>query len=204
MGVTNMSKLKQVKSRIRYTASHRRAVVRRALKLLDVAEEKSLSYAEIARRTGLPASTLRDWRKRRQEHPGWTPTNTMWGQHLRILSPCEEKELAEFVHLEVQIPGHIFQDADFRAYAIAAGLEKDGHRNHVKPFNCSAGDISNFKKRHHFSSRNFHDKRRPSVTTDQQEQWMNRIEELLRPVPHDRVLNTDETSWLLWPRGILT
>jgi hypothetical protein len=105
----------------------------------------------------------------------------MCGQYRRILSPSEEKGLAEFIRLEVLRPCHVFS--------------KSGDRNHVKPFNCSAGDLTNFKRRYHFISRAFHFKSRPSVTADQQEKWMNRIEELLRLVLHDRVRNTDETSW---------
>jgi hypothetical protein len=58
----------------------------------------------------------------------------------------------------------------------------------------SAGDIQAFKKRGRFTSRDFHYKRHPSVTTDQEEHWQNRIEELLQTVPPDYVLNTDETT----------
>jgi hypothetical protein len=82
MAVTDTRKLKQVKSHIRYTASHRRAVVGRARNLLDITKEKSLSYAETAPTTMFPGSALRDWGKQREEHSGWTPMNTIWGQHL--------------------------------------------------------------------------------------------------------------------------
>jgi hypothetical protein len=57
--------------------------------------------------------------------------------------------------------------------------------------------------RHRFTSRAFHSQRPSLAKADRQEQWRNRIEEPLRIVPHDRILNTDETSWLLWPRWIL-
>jgi hypothetical protein len=65
----------------------------------------------------------------------------------------------EFIGLEVLMAGQIFPNADFRACAIASWFEKYGNRNHVKPFHCSAGWISHFKKRHYFPSRAFHSKR---------------------------------------------
>jgi hypothetical protein len=101
----------------------------------------------------------------------------------------------ELIRSEVLIGRRIVQDADFRAHAMAGWFEKERHRDHMKPFNSSAGSISNFKKCHRFTSRAFHDKRRSSATADRQEQWRNRIEELLRGLPHDLILNTDEMSW---------
>jgi hypothetical protein len=87
---------------------------------------------------------------------------------------------------------------------MAAWFEKYRRDRHIKPFAYSAGYIHNFKRSHRFTSRTFPYKRRPSVTLGQQEGCRARIEELLRIVPLDHILNTDETSWLFWPRRILT
>jgi hypothetical protein len=123
---------------------------------------------------------------------------------LRIFTNEEESALAEFIRSEVLSTGCIFQDVDFRSYALSAWNEKDGLREQIKHFNCSNGFIYDFKRRHGFSSRMFHYKRRPSVTGVQRSRWLADIQALLREVDHDCVLNTDETSWCLWPHGILT
>jgi hypothetical protein len=170
MGITNMSRLNQVKLHGRDTADHGRALIERALKLLDEADAKHYGSAAIARRTGLPVSPLRDEGKRRKQCPDWTSTSTLWGQQGQKLSHAEESALAEFIRSEVLIGRLIFQDADFRASAMAAWFEKERHRDHMKPFNYSADYISDFKKCHRFTSRAFHSKRRPSATADWQEQ----------------------------------
>jgi hypothetical protein len=82
MGITSMGKLNQVKLHARYAAAHRRTLVQRALKLLDEADAKPYSSAEIARPTGLPLSPFRDEEKQRKQGPDWTSTNILRGQHL--------------------------------------------------------------------------------------------------------------------------
>jgi hypothetical protein len=114
MGLIRMGDLTRVKSHTRYASSHRRALVQRALKLLDIVGADRMTYAQTAGRTALPVSTLRSWARRRERYTGWTPTNTQWERHLRIFSPDEGRALADFIQSQVLIPGHIFQDSDFR------------------------------------------------------------------------------------------
>jgi hypothetical protein len=68
----------------------------------------------------------------------------MWGQHLRLFTLAEEESLAEFIRCELLPSGCIFQDADFHACAMAAWFEKYGRDRHIKPFNCSDGDLELF------------------------------------------------------------
>jgi hypothetical protein len=123
---------------------------------------------------------------------------------LRIFTEEEESAFAEFLRSEVLSTGCIFQDMDFRSYAMSAWNDKYWFREQIKHFNCSNGVIYDFKPRHGFSSRLFHYKQRPSVTGVQRGRWLAEIRPLLLGVDHDCVLNTDETSWCLWPHGILT
>jgi hypothetical protein len=44
----------------------------------------------------------------------------------------------------------------------------------------------------------------PSVIDKQRQRWLSAIQELLRTVPWNRIINCDETAWLLHPNGILT
>jgi hypothetical protein len=56
-------------------------------------------------------------------------------QWLDGVSPPEEQSLTEFIRNQVLIPDHIFQNADLRAYAIAAWFEKYRDNEHAKHFN---------------------------------------------------------------------
>jgi hypothetical protein len=64
--------------------------------------------------------------------------------------------------------------------------------------------VTDFKKRHRLSSRKVHFKRRPTVTEEQKRTWVAYVRELLATVPHERILNVDETSWKCFPNGIVT
>jgi hypothetical protein len=103
----------------------------------------------------------------------------------------------------VPFAGHIFENSDCRALAMCACFEKDGQEEAIKRFNCSAGGMHAFNKRHRFTSGAFRDESRPSVTaTKKNTGRSNRRAD--GTVPLDRVLNTDETSWLLWSQAIST
>jgi hypothetical protein len=82
------------------------------------------------------------------------------GQHLRIFTHAEEQVLAEFLRTEVLIPGYVLQESHFHIHAITAWSEKFGHRGNIRKFNCSNGHMNDFKRRHRFTSRVFHYKRR--------------------------------------------
>jgi hypothetical protein len=109
----------------------------------------------------------------------------------------EGQAIAELIRSEVLLPEYVFQNSDFRLIAMAAWSEKYEPHERIRSFNSSTGYIPYFKRRHRFASRAFHYKCRPSVAAEQVEHWKNRIEDILQTVPHDHVLNTDETPWLL-------
>ena len=71
-------------------------------------------------------------------------------------------------------------------------------------FNCYNGFIYDFKKRHHFSSRRAHLKRRPPVNEEELKLWKSKIRDLLKTVPKDHIVNVDETAWFFYPKGLLT
>jgi hypothetical protein len=174
------------------------------LKLFDAADVRKLIYAEIAKRTGFPRSTVRDWRI----HEKGTQTGLRQTQWRNDISECshhlKNKPSQSLSGAKSSFRGHIFQDADFRASTIAAWFEKYRDNEHVTLFNCSGSEISAFIKQHRFTSRAFHSKHGPWVTPEQQQHWTDHIEELLRTAPRDRILNADEPSRLVWPRGFVT
>jgi hypothetical protein len=86
-----------------------------------------------------------------------------------------------------------------------AFLEAHGNPEKAVPlFQCCPGFIASFKARERLSSPKVHDKRRPNVTEEQRQNWMTKIRELIDTVAPSRIVNCDETSWLLHPKGILT
>jgi hypothetical protein len=104
-------------------------------------------------------------------------------------------------------PGLLFGDSDFKLFSIKQWAAKinDLETMPGRDFLCSACFIADFKARNGFSSRTFHDKRRPE-TTDlvRVQNWIQGIRELLGREDQDWIVNCDETSWLLYPRGLLT
>jgi hypothetical protein len=137
----------------------------------------------------------------------WVPWETIRGQHLRIFTEEEETAMADYIRENFVRPGYLFSDSDFRLVAIQAYLEKHHAETASEDLNflCSSTFMSDFRFRNRFSLRVFHYKRRPIVVDhERNERWIAEIAQLIRSVDPDRIVNIDETSWLLWPRGLLT
>jgi hypothetical protein len=156
---------------------------------------------------GVPESTIRTWMQHVTIDPNWRPWKTNWGQGSRVFSDDEEQELVLFVKNNFISKKRLFGDSDFRILACSEFAKKiqqfEGEWNGFD-FICSAGFITDFKRRNHISSRTFHYKRRDNFTQEQAQWWIHKMTNLLNTVSHDCIVNVDETSWLLWPRGLLT
>lgn len=96
----------------------------------------------------------------------------------------------------------MFGDSDFRFIVTQTSLEKIGRfpAEQVPPFQCSPGFVTDIQERHQLSSRRFHFKRHPP----QPKMIGVSAWQVIREVPPDRIVNCDETGWLLHPRGLLT
>jgi hypothetical protein len=136
--------------------------------------------------------------------PEWRPWRTYHGRRRRIFTPLDETATVLFIKINFPDQRLIFTDDDFREIAIATFLQARAHSEEIPPFQCSPGFIAAFKARHGLSSCKLHDKPRPAVTEKQRLHWMTTIRELIETVRPSRIVNRDETSWLLHPRGILT
>jgi hypothetical protein len=65
--------------------------------------------------------------------------------------------------------------------------------------------IHDFKKRHKLSSRRFHLRRRDRANSSHDTaDWVDKITDLLNTVPHEYIINCDETAWRVVPNGLLT
>ena len=156
----------------------------------------------ISKRTGIPPSTLYTWRKCYREDQKWSPRDNNWGRGNRIFTEEEENNLASYVS-DIIDQGNLFTNKDFKEIAIEYYLSIHPGDD-IKMFNCSDGFIADFKRRHKFSSKRFHFKRRPNVTPEQRQHWLEQMGKLLAEVPHSRIINCDETSYCLYPKGLLT
>jgi hypothetical protein len=124
------------------------------------------------------------------------------GAHHRIFTDAEEARLVEVIITEYIAKGRKFIASTFQALAqdAYAQTERD-----PEGFQCSTHFIADFKKRHAFSSRRFHMRRRNQHCGRLDiEQWVERTKILLSENSHHRVVNCDETMWRVVPNGMLT
>ena len=85
-----------------------------------------------------------------------------------------------------------------------AFLEKHREEETIPDFQISAHFISNFKQRNRFSSRRPHFKRRTKSSLEYIQNFKAEIIALFNVFDHSYILNADETSWRIFPNGIIT
>ena len=160
--------------------------------------------AYIAYERKIPQTTVRTWKQKVQKDPNYSITNGYKRKRRAIFTIEEEEALAEYIRVNIIACGQLFTDQDFRILAFAAFWDKYLNSDDIPDFRCSNGFIYDFKKRHNFSSRRAHMKRRPNINEEDLKFWKSRIKELLNTVPKDHIVNVDETAWFLYPKGLLT
>lgn len=139
-------------------------------------------------------------------NPEWKPyKGVVHGLHHRIFTNEEEKAICDYIRKNYLEVGHYFNNQAFRRLAVDAYLEKHFDDDNVKDVQFSRNFISCFKKRNHISSRRARYKRRPIRTIQEiEDNWVQKIKNLAQSVPHDRILNADETSVRILPSNLLT
>ena len=196
---TNLSQLR------RFGRRHNDYMARaRQTRLVFEKLKNGSSVLELWSQYNIPKSTLYTWRQKLRKDPNYTPLEPAWGIHRRVFEDKEEQAIAGHIR-EKFINKHVlFTDEDFREIIREAYAEKCRTREKVPNFSCSAGFVADFKRRHRFSSRRQHFKRRPTVDAQNLENWRQEISDLLRNRNLDFVFNCDETSWKLFPSGLQT
>jgi hypothetical protein len=164
--------------------------------------------------TGIPESTLKDWFDHLTADEEWRPWLPHFRPTARIFTDAQEANMAAYIRANFIDAKLVFTDSDFRTLAFQTYNETVNEMppdeaeafRHRHGFKCSPGYIADFKKCHGFSSRRFHYKRRSAVTEQSKREWIGHMVKLLDDpsIPNDRIVNCDETAWLLCPRGILT
>jgi hypothetical protein len=83
-------------------------------------------------------------------------------------------------------------------------IDSEAEESTFRQFAASNGFVNLFKKRHHFSSRRSHFKRRSPPNPELAKQFFDEIVALVHSIDPDPILNCDESSCKLYPNGILT
>ena len=169
-------------------------------------EGKQHNIRALSRESGIPETTLRRWFKKWRDSSEFDPLEySAKGAFHRIFSDFEERNIATFIRNNIIAQGYLFTNDDFRTVVMAAFLEKHNNEGTDVPhFNASDGFIDDFKKTHGFTSRKPHYKRRSPSKPEFVEAWKKEMEGVLESVPRSHILNCDETSWKLYPNGLLT
>lgn len=167
----------------------------------------------VSNETGIPYSTISRWHQQLGKNTRFNPLDRKWGLHRRIFTDEEEDSIADYIMINYIQPGRYFTDEDFKEIAYQAWKEKylpylnsenPEDQKKFREFHCSQGFIHDFKYHHRFSSKIFHIKRRANPNSELEKKFLQEMAELFVKVPHDRILNADETGWKLFPKGILT
>jgi hypothetical protein len=151
----------------------------------------------------LPHAVLYDWKRQWENDRDWRPWKLqVHGEANRTFTDEQESELADTILTEYIAPGKQFVASTFRELAQRLYVSAGGNTD---DFKCSDHFIHDFRKRHGFSSRRFHLRRRSRLGGRFDiEAWKEEIISLLHVCPHRRVINCDETSWKVVPNGLLT
>jgi hypothetical protein len=122
--------------------------------------------------------------------------------HHLVFTCVEEAELPQVIVGEHIVKGRQFIAPTFRGPAHEAYAQTDQDDG---LFQCSDSFISDFKRRHGFSSRRFYTRRRNrNWGRINIEPWSEQTKMLLAETPHCRIVNCDETMWRNVPNGMLT
>ena len=150
-------------------------------------------------------ATLYRWRGKRLQNPQWTPCLKRVAKN-RIFTEEEEDDIADEIRREFIEKGLVFTDHEFRMLILGHYQNKylSPLYDKIPEFNCSNGFIYDFKKRHRFSSRKAHMKRRPTINPEDVAHWTEQIKTLMKSVDRDCLINADETSWTVFPNNIFT
>ena len=83
------------------------------------------------------------------------------------------------------------------------GLEEN-HIERRKNFGVSAKWMRKFRKRHHFSQRKGHLKRRPKATEEEIQTFKEKVQHVLQIAEGDHVINADESPWHFDEKSLTT
>jgi hypothetical protein len=170
----------------------------------------------LSKAANTPFDTLRTWRHNLSVDDKWRPSHEAYRKAQRTFTDEEENRLVHLIRVNYLDNGLYYSDQDFKQDALQfrqmliSEMEtriRHGEAIEIKrltQFKCSRPFIKDFRKRHLYSLRRPSLKRRRTVNEEQITQFINRVKEILKKYPADRVINVDETNWRTVAAGFLT
>jgi hypothetical protein len=135
-----------------------------------------------------------------KEDLDWTAWESHYSERLRTFTDEQEQELGHIVW-ERMTKHMLVTNAEFKATAIKCWATFE---TKMSTFACSAGFISDFKKVHGLSSRRSQFKRRSDTDISEIRKWITAVTGYLMDSPRDKIINCDETWWLILPKNLIT
>ena len=162
------------------------------------------SIDSICEKTGFKRTTLYDWKSRLKKDPNYNPLDKKTNQNKRIFTDLEENNIADFIMDNMIKSGSLFDDMDFKDLCMDAFLEKYDSATKIPNFNASNGFVYKYKRRHRFSSRLCHLKRRPDISERVAAHFSQKLLNIFTSGDFDPhyFVNADETSWQVTPKNI--
>ena len=158
----------------------------------------------LSTKIGIPLPTLYRWRDKSRNTPDWRPWKSEKRNQHRIFTDQEETAMCDFIVKNFLEPGILFTNQDFKRIAANAWLEKHRGSDTPRRFEASDGFVTKFKKRHGFSTRRAHQKKRSPSDQCYMENFLATMKELLATKDPERIVNADETFWRTIPGDMRT
>ena len=156
----------------------------------------------LSTKTGIPTSTLSDWRRKKMINANFNPLDKRTNIYKRIFTDEEENDITEYILENIIKPGILFTNYDFKNLVMDAFQEKFLYENDyskIPQFNCSDGFVTDFKNRNNFVSRRLHAARRP-LSSHFDSIFADQMKNLFEKVEPKYIVNIDETSWEVVPK----
>jgi hypothetical protein len=175
--------------------------------VLDYLSAPSLkrgAIAKIARDTGIPEPTLRDWHRQRVADATWFPLAN-GHPRARALDPHSEAAIGDLIRENYIQPGIGATRADLKGLCLDAYAEQADYGHHRERFCASTTFLRDMEHRQGLSLRTPHHERRTTLDEDYTTYFLERLGTLPDTYPPECVFNLDETSWRLFegPRKVL-
>jgi len=149
--------------------------------------------SSIARHFGISERTVRNWIARLRTDPNWQGPYTERDPDKHFaLKQDAEKGLEKIV---IDYTQNQHKPMSLRKFIALARSYVNNNDIQKKYFNFSPRWASNYLKRHDFTRRRAHRKRRPAASPEDIRKYREKVLQVLQVADGDHVINVDESPW---------
>lgn len=135
-------------------------------------------------------STIRSWNQNLLNDPDWLPLHRRTIDADRIINEEDEKVIAELIRQIIEDQDYILSNDLVKRIEVRYYYSKH-EPNYRKQFTASNKWITKFKRKYRFSRT----RTKENVSTNAVIQFLELTGNIFTNVPHNRILNADETNW---------